>query len=446
MAEDATSVSAPPPVPTVRPPLGPVWWTLFLAFAAGLMFAIYAVVVFFATVSSCGSDQFFGISYASGGPVETVPTAGVIAGVLFVAAALVGWRFPRRHLSLFLAFAAVYAVALVVLWEITPAVWGAGICPGAVPAHVMEQIGPILRGGSSEIEGVAFGRDSRILASSNADGTTGFWDVRRQREIGRPWRTTDAAGAAAFSPDRRLLATGACDGGTVRLWDVRRHTQVGKTLIADETGACVNDVSFSPDGRTLVSASYNGRVRLWDVTSHTELGRPLGPDDDVFNAVAFIPNGRIVAAGANVNYGSGGVFLWNVHGHRQPIVVYHGSEPIETVAFSPNGRLIAFGDDDGVQGAVHVWDIRDHEQLGSPYTGPDIPDSLAFSPNSRVLAASFNDGTVQLWDVHTHHELDALSNVGARRLAFSRDGRILAIGNSDGSIRLFSVRALTGTD
>jgi hypothetical protein len=115
VAEDVTSVSPPPPASMVRPPLGPVWWTLFLAFAAGLMFAIYAAVVFFATVSSCGSDQFFSITYASGGPAESVPTAGVIAGVLFVAAALVRWRFPRRHLRLLLVFVAVYAVALVVL-------------------------------------------------------------------------------------------------------------------------------------------------------------------------------------------------------------------------------------------------------------------------------------------------------------------------------------------
>jgi hypothetical protein len=215
------------------------------------MFAIYALVVFFDTVASCGSDQFFGITYASGGPAETLPTAGLIAAVLWAAAVLAGWRFPRRHLRLFLAFAAVYAVALVVLWDITPAVWGAGICPGAVPAHVGGQIGPLLRGGSSEIGGVAFSRDSRTLASSNADGTTGFWDVRRHREIGRPGRTTDAAGVAAFSPDRRRLATAACDDRTVRLWDMSRHRQFGKTLVADETGACVNGVAFSPDGRTL---------------------------------------------------------------------------------------------------------------------------------------------------------------------------------------------------
>jgi hypothetical protein len=106
------------------------------------MFAIYALVVFFDTVASCGSDQFFGITYASGGPAETLPTAGLIAAVLWAAAVLAGWRFPRRHLRLFLAFAAVYAVALVVLWDITPAVWGAGICPGRCQRTLGDRSGP----------------------------------------------------------------------------------------------------------------------------------------------------------------------------------------------------------------------------------------------------------------------------------------------------------------
>jgi WD40 repeat protein len=72
--------------------------------------------------------------------------------------------------------------------------------------------------------------------------------------------------AVAFSPDRRTLAT-ASDDKTVILWDLsdRAHpTRLGQPLAGH--GDAVASVVFSPDGKTLATGSDNGTVILWDLS------------------------------------------------------------------------------------------------------------------------------------------------------------------------------------
>jgi WD40 repeat protein len=55
----------------------------------------------------------------------------------------------------------------------------------------------------------------------------------------------------------------------------------------------VHSAAFSPDGRRIITASWDGTAQLWDAESGMTLRTLTGHEEEVYHA-AFSPNGRRV--------------------------------------------------------------------------------------------------------------------------------------------------------
>lgn len=97
--------------------------------------------------------------------------------------------------------------------------------------------------------------------------------------------------AVAATPDGRSLVSGSYDG-TVKVWDLASGAQ---RLSQAMHGDWVLAVTVTPDGRLLVSGSSDGAIRVWDLASGTVIAR-FEADGEIW-ACAVSPGGRTVVAG-----------------------------------------------------------------------------------------------------------------------------------------------------
>ena len=231
--------------------------------------------------------------------------------------------------------------------------------------------------------------------------------------------------AVTFSPDGRQVISGGEDG-TLRFWNAASGEPL-RTLRAHQS--CVNMVAYSPSGAIFATASCDRTIKLWDAATLNPLATLEGASNEV-HALAFNPvEGHLLAAGGHESV----VRLWDVR----------SSEVVRTIdvegdanglAWLPDGDtlLIACGtpSKDSSHGTWHMATDRMEWH-------PELARCVATSPRGEaawgVLDSVNYRHDVSVWQPHLFG-----GRFGCvQAVAFSPAGDRLAFAGSDCVIRVW---------
>lgn len=274
--------------------------------------------------------------------------------------------------------------------------------------------------------------DGRYVAVGRRDGHVLMLDAQTRHPIGAP-HSGHVGGVedVAFSPDGATLLSAGVDG-TVRRWRVADGFLERGGLLA-EMEDVVWDLAFAPDGGRIATVSEDQIVRVFTPPSDVPLELDaLGKGDPV--SVAFGPHGRRLFVG----YGTGTireVDLARSEPGAADIEAVHSSD-VWTLAVSPDAQTLASVSSDGT---VALFSLPDTVQKGRLTAAAPI-SSGAFTPSGSFLAAQA--GRLDLWDVArmAKRSVSAQGHIGRIvALATPVSGRVAASLGRDQTVRFWAI-------
>ena len=266
--------------------------------------------------------------------------------------------------------------------------------------------------------------------------------------------------ALSFSPNGKMLLT-TNRHTSVYLWDVETGKRLHTFMQPYTHSGFARGYCFSPDSATLALGDHHN-VRLWDI----ETGELLHTWDNKAtpSCIGFSPDGKTIASGRSEQSPNDHIRLWDVETgtHLRSLTapstkisatLGRNAGGFTSIAFSQNNKMLASGSSDG---QTRLWDVGTGRFIGTMRPDPVYTDavsltdtvwSVAFSPDGDTLAISYLGGTLRLWDVATRRNFRTIGYTSfIFSIAFSPDGKTLATGSggySVGACSLWDVE--TGT-
>jgi WD40 repeat protein len=185
-----------------------------------------------------------------------------------------------------------------------------------------------------------FSLNSRLLALPLSTNTVALWDLTSRRQVASIPTPPVHEEFLSFAASGDMLAIGGRTN--VLLWDMRMGQLLKRFKIEGNLS-----IALSPDGGLLATGHTDQKVRLYDCRAGKELRPPLVGHLSGVLRVAFSPDGRTLVSASRQ-----WVKLWNVATWRE-VASYEQPGRVNVATFSRDGSTLLTSD--GAGRFIQVW-------------------------------------------------------------------------------------------
>lgn len=286
----------------------------------------------------------------------------------------------------------------------------------------------VLSAHTGPVHDVVFTADGRNVLTAGEDGVIRVWDVASGLPVRELVGHEGPVYTLARAPQGHIIASAGKDG-TVRLWNPSsdKPEKTIATWQGDEERA-INRVAFSPDGTRVIAARESFDATVWNITDGQLVLRL--PHKAYVVSASFSPDGRSIATASHEL-----VHIWGTNG-KESLSPLRCAGLCGFIEFDGSGEYLAVGSQSGRTDIYRIRTMTIERQL----IGQGFVRTVAFS-HDGTIATGGDDAVVRIWTTHSPVQTFPEHPSEVANAAFGADGRLVI--TSSGT-QVFVWDALTG--
>jgi WD40 repeat protein len=214
---------------------------------------------------------------------------------------------------------------------------------------------------------------------------------------------------------------------TLELWNLVTGKKLGSFQPKGDLGLYLDEVSFSADGKLMVSNSgvnyIPGLVRVWDVQTGKELWQEgvMGLEEMGLTALGFLPDEKTLVV---LDKSNNRISLRErTSGRKQGSFDTMPRQEVRQCGLSPDGKTVLMGT---TGTAVRVWDVASGKELPALGGHKEQARAFAIGRDGKVVLTGGDDSFLQVWDWPAgklRRKIDLGAGARIHRLTVSADGK-----------------------